>query len=243
VSPARRGGRALGAAVIATWAATVVVGCGSPATDSAAAGKAAPPFAEQLRAVREGESDRIEVAASPGPDDWESLRGLAGLRVLVLGRGVAGDDEAEILATLPDLERLVLRQSPLSDAGFAALASCHSLADLNVPQAACTAAGIERLATLPGLKSRRLGGTNLVGPEVARAVARLPHLRSLHLIDVALGDDGLDALAEVSTLRNLYLDGAGVSDASWERYFERRPTVHVHVDQAHHDRDPRRGHE
>ena len=91
MSPARRGGRALGAAVIATWAATVVVGCGSPATYSAAAGKAAPPFAEQLRAVREGESDRIEVAASPGPDDWESLRGLAGLRVLVLGRGVAGD--------------------------------------------------------------------------------------------------------------------------------------------------------
>jgi hypothetical protein len=84
---------------------------------------------------------------------------------------------------------------------------------------------------------------NLTGPDVARAVARLPRLRSLHLIDVAIGDDGLDVLTELSALRNLYLDGAGVSDAAWERYFEARPRIHVHVDQAHHDRDPRREHD
>jgi hypothetical protein len=41
-------------------------------------------------------------------------------------------------------------------------------------------------------------------------------------------------------LWNLYLDGAGVSDEAWSRYFGARPTVHVHVDQAHHDRDPGR---
>ena len=243
MSPARRVGRALGLAVIATWAATVPVGCASPATDSATDAKATPPFADQLRAVREGESDRIEVAVPPGPGDWESLRGLAGLRVVVLGRGVAGDTEAAILATLPDLERLVLRQSPLADTGFAALAGCRSLRDLNVPQAACTSAGIERLAALPTLKSLRLGGSNLKGPDVARAIATLPGLTSLHLIDVAIGDDGLDALAKAQTLQNLYLDGAGVSDAAWKRYFEARPGVHVHVDQAHHDRDPRRDHE
>jgi hypothetical protein len=230
-------------AVIATWAATVPVGCASPATDSATDAKATPPFADQLRAVREGESDRIEVAVPPGPGDWESLRGLAGLRVVVLGRGVAGDTEAAILATLPDLERLVLRQSPLADTGFAALAGCRLLRDLNVPQAACTSAGIERLAALPTLKSLRLGGSNLKGPDVARAIATLPGLTSLHLIDVAIGDDGLDALVKAPTLQNLYLDGAGVSDAAWKRYFEARPGVHVHVDQAHHDRDPRRDHE
>lgn len=198
---------------------------------------------EQLLAVQERRAEQIEAAAALSGSEWESLRGLAGLRVLVLERGVAGDAEAAILATLPDIERLVLRQSPLSDAGFKALAACRSLRDVNVPQAACTAAGIERLATLPGLKSLRLGGPNLTGPEVARAITKLPHLRSLHLIDVAIGDDGLDALAELSTLRNLYLDGAGVSDAAWERYFGKRAGVHVHVDQAHHDRDPHRGHE
>jgi hypothetical protein len=243
VTATSRTRRAVGLAVIAAGVVAVAVGCGSPAIDSAADGKSAPPFAARVRAVREGRADRIEVAMPLGPEDWESLRGLAGLRVLVLERGVAGDDEAEILATLPDVERLVLRRSPLSDAGLAALASCRSLADLNVPQAACTAAGIERLARLAKLRSLRLGGPTLAGPEVARAIAELPELRSLHLIDVAIGDEGLDALAKLPTLRNLYLDGAGVSDAAWERYFERRPAVHVHVDQAHHDRDPHRGHE
>ena len=228
---------------LAVSAAVTVLGCGGPAPEPAGERDPGPPWAEQVRAVREGRADRIEAAAPPGPDDWAALRGLAGLRVLVLERGMAGDAEAEILATLPDIERLVLRQSPVSDAGFAALGRCASLEDLNVPQAAGTAAAIAALESLPNLRRLRLGGPTLAGPDVARAIARLPALTSLHLIDVAIGDEGLDALAELATLRNLYLDGAGVSDEAWGRYFERRPGVHAHVDQAHHDRDPRRGHE
>lgn len=235
-------GQARGFTVAAVVMAALAVGCGSPAAKSVT-GKALSPFAAQVQAVREGRADLIEAVEKFSPEAWESLRGLPGLRVLLLQRGVAGDAEAEILATLPDLERLVLRQSPLSDAGFAALARCRSLEDVNVPQATCTAAGISSLAELPQLKSLRLGGVNLTGPDVARAIARLPALTSLHLIDVAIGDEGLDALSELATLRNLYLDGAGVSDAAWERYFDARPGVHAHVDQAHHDRDPRRGHE
>ena len=65
-------------------------------------------------------------------------------------------------------------------------------------------------------------------------------LRTLHLIDVPLGDAGLDLLAGHEGLRTLYLDGAGISDAAWDRFFARRGDVHVHVDQAHHDRDPHR---
>jgi hypothetical protein len=57
---------------------------------------------------------------------------------------------------------------------------------------------------------------------------------------VPIGDAGLDVLARMDGLWNLYLDGAGVSDEAWSRYFGARPTVHVHVDQAHHDRDPGR---
>jgi hypothetical protein len=78
---------------------------------------------------------------------------------------------------------------------------------------------------------------------VCEAIVRLPHLRTLHLIDIPIGDEGLAVLASRPDLWNLYLDGAGASDAAWQRYFEACPKVHVHVDQAHHDRDPGREHE
>jgi len=193
---------------------------------------------DQIAAVRAGGVYTV-VAVAPLTDaEWESLRGLAGLRELVLEQGRADDGRAEILVTLTGLERLVLRESPLTDAGFRRLAECPALRDLNVPQAACTAAGVRALAALPHLRSLRLGGTQLAGADVCEAVASLPQLRSLHLIDVPIGDDGLAVLQRLQGLWNLYLDGSGVSDEAWERYFQACPRVHVHIDQAHHDRDP-----
>ena len=193
----------------------------------------------QIAAVRAGDAHTI-VAAVPLTDaEWESFRGLTDLRELVLEQGRADDSRAEILATLTGLERLVLRESPLGDTGFVRLAECRELRDLNVPQAACTAAGVRALTPLAALRSLRLGGPQLAGVEVCEAIASLPHLRSLHLIDVPIGDDGLMVLQRLPGLWNLYLDGAGVSDEAWEGYFQACPRVHVHIDQAHHDRDPR----
>lgn len=222
----------------------VVAGCTrqQPA-DSPARAASQPPFAALVAAVHDGRLDAITVADRPlGPQDWERLRGLTGLRELVLDQGVADDTVADVLGSLTGLERLVLRASPLGDAGFRALARCSALRDLNVPRAGCTIAGLEAIAGLPALRSLRLGGPGLRGPEVARTLATLPALRSLHLIDVPIGDEGLAALGGATGLRNLYLDGARVSDEAWDEYFERHPDVHVHVDQAHHDRDPRGDH-
>lgn len=228
------------------FAAVVAIplfGCGEwPPCDRVTAVEQ-PPVAAQIAAVRGGTSSRI-VAQRPLTDaEWESLRGLDGLRELVLERGVATDGRATILATLPDLDRLVLRESPLGDVGFGRLVACVKLRDLNVPRAACTADGVRALAGLEHLRSLRIGSGNLAGPEVCAAVAALPHLRSLHLIDVPIGDEGLAVLASCAGLWTLYLDGAGVSDGAWTEYFAARPHVHVHVDQAHHDRDPARGHD
>ena len=200
-------------------------------------------IAGQVAAVLAGQATRVEAEHPLTAAEWESLRGLPGLRELILRGGVADDSRAEVLATLTDLERLVVRESPLTDEGFCTLLACRRLRDLNVPQAACTAAGIQALAKLENLRSLRLGGTRLQGSDVGAAVAELERLRSLHLIDVPLGDEGLEAISRLPGLWNLYLDGAGVSDDGWVKYFQRHPDVHVHVDQAHHDRDPRRGHD
>jgi hypothetical protein len=196
----------------------------------------------QIAAVRAGEA-QTTVAAVPLTDaEWESLRGLASLRELALEQGRADDGRAEILATLTGIERLVLRESPLTDEGFKRIVECGALRDLNVPQAACTAASVRALVALPHLRSLRLGGPQLAGVEVCEAIASLPQLRSLHLIDVPIGDDGLAVLQRLPGLWNLYLDGPGVSDEAWERYFQACPRVHVHIDQMHHDRDPRAHH-
>ncbi len=202
---------------------------------------AAPAVLSQVEAVRAGRTATITATAPLTPEEWEALRGLPGLRVLDLRAGRADDERARtILASLPDVERLVLRESPLTDEGFVALAGLATLRDLNVPQAACTAAGVRALAALPHLRAVRLGGPRLRDGDICAALTALPGLRSLHLIDVPIGDRGLDLLAGMDGLWNLYLDGAGVSDGAWSRYFEARPHVHVHVDQAHHDRDPGR---
>jgi hypothetical protein len=222
---------------VARWLATVLMTVATGCSPTAPTGIVA-----QALAVRAGRSTRLVATAPLSGAEWESLRGLAGLRELILEHGVADDGRVEVLATLPDLERLVLRESPLTDAGFRRLAACTKLRDLNVPQAACTAAGIRALSTLGHLRSLRIGGRSLAGADVCAAVAKLPALHTLHLIDVPIGDGGLRVLARLPRLWSLYLDGAGVSDDAWEGYFQACPHVHVHVDQAHHDRDPNRGH-
>lgn len=230
------------AAALAAGMAALLIGC----RGRAPAPVPAVGLAEQIDAVHAGRTTTITFRDPVGPAAcWESLRGLSGLQAIVVERGGADDAVAAILATLPDLTRVVLRESPVGDAGFGALAALPRLRDLNVPQSAATARGVALLAAGPAgrsLRSLRLGGRGLGGVEVAAAIARLEGLRSLHLVDVPIGDAGLAALERLPGLWNLYLDGAGVSDAAWDGYFERHPDVHVHVDQFHHDRDPRPAH-
>ena len=206
----------------------------------------APTFAEQVAAVRAGSSTRIRVAdRALTEEEWKELATLEVLSYLDLQQGIADDDKAVLLSRLPALERLVLRESPLGDEGLRHIAACHTLRDINLPQARCTLAGLAALAELPRLKNLRLGSPSLCvegkgGAELGMTLLQFPALRSLHLIDVPLGDAGLEGIGRYDGLWNLYLDGAAVSDGAWERYFALHPEVHVHVDQAHHDRDPNR---
>ena len=158
---------------------------------------AEPLFAEQVAAVRAGTSSRIRVAdRALTEDEWGEIAGLEALSHLDLQEGVADDAKAVLLSRLPRLERLVLRESPLGDDGFKHLAACHTLRDVNLPQARCTLAGLASLAELPRLKNLRLGSPELCpegkgGAELGMTLLQFPTLRSLHLIDVPLGDAGL----------------------------------------------------
>ena len=218
----------------------ILVRSAAPATAAEAT------FAEQAAAVRAGTSSRIRVTdRALSEEEWGEIANLEALAQLDLQEGLADDAKAVLLSRLPRLERLVLRESPLGDEGFQHLAACHTLRDVNIPQARCTLVGLAALAELPRLKNLRLGSPQLCpegkeGAELGMTLLQFPALRSLHLIDVVVGDAGLEGIARYDGLWNLYLDGAGISDEAWERYFALHPEVHVHVDQAHHDRDPNR---
>ena len=198
---------------------------------------------EQIDDVNAGTTDSIhcdeEIAS---PTDWELLRGAKQLRRLTLQEGIAEDREASIIGSLAGLERLSLRHSPLGDDGLRAIAALHTLVALNIPQAQCTERGLESLASLPHLQSLRLGSPRLDGQRACELLTTFPALKALHLIDVKIKDQGLFVLSKCKNLRSLYLDKAGVSQEAWEQYIVQQPLVHVHIDQAHHDRDPIKNH-
>jgi Leucine-rich repeat (LRR) protein len=197
----------------------------------------------QIEAIRKGESDQIQLVNQILADeDLADVESLDGLTSLLIDAGVITDLGLASIAKITKLEHLRLRESPITDAGMALLArSASGLQVLNLPQAKLTAEGIKELSRLPNLTQLRLGGAQ-IDDEAVGILATLPALRSLHLIGPRLSDAALDALAKSPKLASLYLDDCELSDAAWERLFVAKPNVHVHINQAHHDRDPS-GHE
>jgi site-specific DNA-cytosine methylase len=169
-------------------------------------------------------------------EELQALRNLVGVQTVHLQQGRLMDVGAEFLVMIPNLREVKLRLSPLSDAGFAKLARCVKLESINVPQAECTEVGIRELKKLPHLQSLRVGSSLLKGESAGLAFAELSTLRHLHLIDIPLGEEGLQPLLRLTHLQSLYLDGAEIPDEAWRRFRHGNPQLHLHLDQNHLDR-------
>jgi hypothetical protein len=196
-------------------------------------------FDELVREVIEKELDSIQIADFQVDDSMiEGLRDLTAVETVIIDQGKVTDHGVDAIATLRDLKHLRLRLSPITDAGLKKLADCQSLWFLNLPHADCTAQGVGYLAALPRLRQLRLGSDQL-GNEVCREIAKIGSLRGIHLIGVKVTDEGLKVLANMPHLESLYLDDSAVTEAGWQWLFDTCPQLHVHVDQQHHDRDPK----
>lgn len=197
-------------------------------------------FQEQVAAVRTGRDDRISVARETLRDgDLACLSGLTALRDLLLERSEITDAGLASLAELPRLEHLRLRGACIGDAGVRHLARCQNLRILNLPQARFTDAGLAELSRLPRLELLRFGSPYVTDAGLAH-VKDCHALRFLHLIDTPITDAGLQHLAFLTDLESLYLDGTQVTDEGIESLLKVLPQVHLHIDQQHHDRDPRK---
>jgi Leucine Rich repeat len=195
---------------------------------------------EQLCAeVRKHRLNTLHVAGFAVTDEMiPQISDLDWIDTFIADEGVLTDKSMVTLAKLPKLQHLRLRLSPINDAGMEELAKCESLWYLNLPHAECTAKGVAALAKLPRLRQLRLASPNLSN-DVSREIASIQTLRSIHLIGVSITDEGLKTMGALPHLESLYLDDSAVTDAGWEWLFQEHPHLHVHIDEAHHDRDPK----
>ena len=108
-----------------------------------------------------------------------------------------------------------------------------------MPHATFTNAGLRELTQLSKLEYLRFSSPHVTAAGLS-VLAEMRSLRGLHLLRVPATRELLLELAKLPNLESLYVDDSPLSAADWEAFFALRPNVHVHVDQAHHDRDPRR---
>ncbi|MCP4890983.1 MAG: hypothetical protein GY904_30860 [Planctomycetaceae bacterium] len=190
--------------------------------------------------IRQEARTSLHIQNFPVTDEMVSnISDLQQLSKLVFDKGAVTDKSMEIIASLPDLQHLRLRLSPITDDGLRTLSKSESLWFLNLPHSEVTAAGVAELQSIRSLRQLRLGSPNL-GNEVTREIAKFPSLRGIHLIGVPVTDEGLKTLAEMPYLETLYLDDSAVTQAGWDWLFREHSNLHVHVNQNHLDRDPKR---
>jgi hypothetical protein len=218
-------------------------GCGDAGVDAQPAAEQTAPeatLAEQVADVQAGRSTLIQLEQTAVcDDDLVALQQLTALRGLLLDSGdntITSNGLAH-LTRLPKLTHLRIRGASIDDPALAIICKIESLTILNLPHSTITDAGLAELKNLPDLDLLRLGSPAITDAGMA-TIGSLPNLKRLHLIDVPITDRGLAVLADMEPLESLYIDGATISDAAWEDLFHRRPDLHVHINQEHHDRDP-----
>jgi Leucine-rich repeat (LRR) protein len=195
---------------------------------------------EQIAAIRSGKTDMILLESTPVQDaDLLALTGIPSLRILQLDHpdNKITDGGMADLAKLSQLEHLRIRGSNIGDEGLKAICEMPNLKILNLPQGKFTDAGLAHLKKLPQLESLRIGSPHVTDRGIAE-LKDYPSLLRVHLIDITITDRGLSDLHSIPKLESLYLDGANISDAAVDELFRKRPNLHVHFNQAHHDRDP-----
>ena len=218
-------------------AVCAIVACRKPVQRATPASE----WATQIAAVRNASSDRIEITHQVINDnDLVALREVPALHTLIIdSESPITDQGLAPIVALQSLDHLRIRGAHIHDDGLRALCRIKTLRILNLPQARLTDRGLESLVELPRLELLRFGSPDVTDAGMT-SIAKITWLRWLHLIDIRITDAGLEKLKTLPHLESLYLDGARVSDDGFEKLFRDRPDLHVHVNQVHHDRDPRR---
>lgn len=151
------------------------------------------------------------------------LRGLAGLKTLVLDYMNVTEKGLRFLKELKALKYLRLSSEPAvkpgavsrafgEDAGMTCLAGLESLETLWLSDPSISDDGLAYLARLKSLKELQLWSASIRGPGLAH-LSKIPSLRWLRL-QLRLGDAGVSYLKNAASLRELSVTNFGITDAA-----------------------------
>jgi hypothetical protein len=199
-----------------------------------------PSFDHQLELVLAGKSDMIQVEAQVvTDDDLAKLASVSPLRVLLIDHADSRITSQGLkhLSSLASLEHLRLRGPGGDDAALAEIAKIKTIRILNLPQGQFGDEALAHLKELPELVQLRFKSPHVTDAGM-QTLAAFPALKRLHLIDIPITDAGLKTIAGIQHLESLYIDGGQFSDEAVDDLFAKRPALHVHFNQEHHDRDP-----
>ncbi|QDS87520.1 Leucine Rich repeats (2 copies) [Rosistilla ulvae] len=173
-----------------------------------------------------GEPDAAATAAAepkPAPtpkDDPEAVAAIMnvtekvrrdgdGLIIEVDYRGTSvADADLAPLTKLPRLRSVLLLGTPITGEALTTLAQIESLENLDLRDTAVDDSSLEHLVGHRRLKALRLSGKSgdcSVGDDGMAHVAQIPNLKVLALDFLWVSEDGLDALAPLQQLQEIYL--------------------------------------
>ncbi len=145
----------------------------------------------------------------------ELVRGRA--RSWVTGSGLAS------LSGIPNLRQLSWRSPAMTHDGIARLGSLRHLIGLNLG-GPVTAADLPSLTGLVRLESLAFEGTELNGTGLEQ-LRRLPRLENLQFFHELIDDSAIPAIAQITTLKTLYLYDTAATPAGVASLKARLPTL------------------
>jgi hypothetical protein len=156
---------------------------------------------EHLGEIRAG-----EVAFSLSA--FQSLKTVAGLRLLRLSGPSVTDDSLQALAQLPELQDVGLLSADLSDGAVIPLSTIRTLKALRLPDVSISDAGLASLALLPELTTLSFRA-NAMTPAGMSQFGQFDHLEDLTLAGWPPGDLVLGELSACTSLRRMTLSRTG----------------------------------
>ena len=121
----------------------------------------------------------LDIEYTHGVDEFlERIRGLRGVKSVLLVKCIVSEVGIKHLATLPDLESLNLYHVTITDTGLASLATCPKLVNLSLAPLTSKNLSISAVVALPSLRVLSIDGTNEAG-WLEAGIEEIAHSESL----------------------------------------------------------------